>query len=409
MRLLIREHLATAVHSLKISRSRALLTTLGVAIGIASITAILALAHGVSMAVSKQVSDIGGNVAVIRPGVGSASLTDSLASPVAPHKFNTSTLTESDVKAIRAISDQLNVAPIMTLDGTLRANGNEVKNGSVVATTPELIETSMLDISDGQFIDAVTSQEAAVVGHQMAIDLFGTDNPIGQTFDLRGSTYTIIGVLKKQSNPVNYNNIDFDNAIIVNFKSGKEMYDGRVQIQQINIRAPSEETLQSAVKKARTILVDAHNETDFTIMSGKEVARPTNQLFIVVASVMAAIAAISLLVGGIGIMNIMLVSVAERTREIGIRKAVGASNSHIVVQFLIESLLIALMGGIFGYTGGMVLAFIVSLAVDFNISLDWRIAVIAVGVSLIVGVIFGLYPAFRAARKNPIESLRQYR
>lgn len=409
MRLLLREHLSTAIHSLKVNRSRALLTTLGVAIGIASITAILALAHGVSLEVSRQVDDIGGNVAVIRPGVESANFTETLTSPVAPHKFNTSTLTEADVKAIDKLDKKLSVAPIMTLDGTLRANGHEVKNGTVVATTPELVETSRLEIDEGQFIDAVTTQEAAVVGYQMAIDLFGTENPIGQTFTLRGTTYTVIGVLKKLSNPVNYNNIDFDNAIVVNFASGKEMYDGRTQIQQINLRTSSEKSLQAILEKVDDLLIDSHGEKDFTIMAGKEVARPTNQLFVVVAGVMTAIAAISLLVGGIGIMNIMLVSVAERTREIGIRKSVGASNSHIVIQFLIESLLIALLGGVLGYAGGMVLAFIVSLWVDFDISLDWRIAVAAVGVSLVVGILFGLYPAFRAARKDPIESLRQYR
>ncbi len=409
MRLLLREHFATAVHSLKINRSRAILTTLGVAIGIASITAILALAHGVSLEVSKQVTDIGGNVAIIRPGVETTSLTDALTSPVAPHKFNTSTLTESDVNAIRKANKSLSIAPIMTLDGTLKTNGNEVKNGSVVATTPALLETSRIVVEEGQFIDAETTQEAAVVGYQMAIDLFGTENPISQTFTLRGSTYTVIGVLAKLSNPVNYNNIDFDNSIVVNFKTGKEMYQGRTQIQQINIRASSDEALQSAVAKTEGILIESHGEKDFTIMAGKDVARPTNQMFVVVAGVMMAIAAISLVVGGIGIMNIMLVSVAERTREIGIRKAVGASNSHIVIQFLIESLLIALLGGIFGYAGGMVLAFIVSLWVDFNISFDWRIAALAVAVSLFVGVLFGLYPAFRAARKDPIESLRQYR
>lgn len=409
MKLLLREHFSAAMHSLRINRSRTLLTTLGIAIGIASITAILALAHGVSLAVTRQVDDIGGNVAVIRPGVDQPTFTDSLTSPVAPQKFNTSTLTEADTKAIRSIDKKLSVAPIMTLDGTLHANDNSVPHGSVVATTPEIVETAQLDIDQGQFIDSVTTQEAAVVGYQMAIDLFGTESPIGQTFNLRGSTFTVIGVLKKQANPVNYNNIDFDKSIVVNLANGKQMYQNRTQIQQINIRAPSKAALDAAIKEAEDILTDMHGEKDFTIMSGSDVARPTNQLFLVIASVMTAIAAISLVVGGIGIMNIMLVSVAERTREIGIRKAVGASNSHIVIQFLIESLLIALFGGIIGYAAGMVVAFITSISLYFETSFDWRICAIAIGTSLTVGVVFGLYPAIRAARKDPIISLRQYR
>ena len=149
-------------------------------------------------------------------------------------------------------------------------------------------------------------------------------------------------------------------------------------------------------------------DQDFTLVSGQDIAEPTNQLFIALAGVMTAIATISLVVGGVGIMNIMLVSVVERTREIGLRKAIGASNRNILDQFLIESLVVSLAGGVFGYLAGYFVAFGISRFLTFTPVFSWQIAAVALGVSVVIGVLFGLYPAIRAARKDPIESLRQY-
>ncbi len=210
-------------------------------------------------------------------------------------------------------------------------------------------------------------------------------------------------------NPVNYNNVDFDNAAVITFRQGKSLNDGRTQIQQINIRASSPEELEKAIDSISTQLKKLHGEDDFQILTGTDVASTTNRTFQWVAAVMTAIAAVSLLVGGIGIMNIMLVGVAERTREIGIRKSVGASNGTIVIQFMVEALMLSLLGGIVGVIAGLVLAFSLSLGLYFTPVFSWQIFALALGVSLVVGVIFGLYPAIRAARKDPIESLRQYR
>lgn len=409
MRLLLREHIQSAAHSIRMNRMRSVLTALGIAIGIASVTAILALAEGVTRSVAGQVDEIGGNVAVVRPGT-IASTGVSPLNPLTPQGFATSSLTPDDVDHIRGVHDGLAVAPIMTLSGTLRAGDDRVTDGIVVATTPDLAQTARLPIDEGQFIDQQTNMQTATMGQQLAIDLFGEENPIGSTFQLRDESFTVIGILKRQNSPVNYSGIDFDRSVMVHIDAGIAMNQNRPQIQQINILAPSSGALQQSLSGIDSALLTAHDgERDFSVYSGDEIARPTNQLFSMLAQVMTAIAAISLLVGGIGIMNIMLVSVAERTREIGIRKSVGASNSMIMWQFLIESLAMSLMGGIVGVALGGLVALIIGSFLFFVPVFSWPIIGIAAGLSVLVGVVFGMYPAVRAARKDPIDSLRQYR
>lgn len=408
MRLLLIEHIGNARSSLKSTRLRTLLTTLGVAIGVASITVILSLASGITNVISKQVESLGGNIAVIRPGVTSKATPD-FSNPVSQQMFSTSTITEEDVEDISKLDGVQDVAPLMIINSSPKSGQTTVNDATVLATTPSFISTANLTIRDGQFIDSVTNRDTAVIGPQLSINLFGTDQPIGKTFTARGQTFTIIGVLQRTNDPVNFSNVDFDNAAIISLESGKSFHRGIAQIQQINIRAESVTSLQRIIKEAESKLIKNHQgEKDFTILTGNEVAAPTSQLFVAVTAVMTAIAAISLIVGGVGIMNIMLVGVAERTREIGLRKSVGASNGNIIWQFIIEALIISLLGGILGYLGGYIIAFAISTFLTFDPAVNWQIAVAALGTSLVVGLVFGLYPAIRAARKDPIESLRQY-
>lgn len=409
MSILLVDYIETATNSLKNHRSRTILTTLGIAIGIASVTTILALAHGVTESVSDQVKAVGGNIAIVRPGITPDDHQNTLTSPVLPQRYNTSTLNETDLEVIADIHKSLKVAPIMTVEGQLSAGDTTLSDTSIVATTPELVVTAKLPVEEGQFIDDATSYNTAVVGHQLAIDLFGTENPISSNFQLRGETFTIIGVLKKIDQPVNYNNIDFDRTAFITLETGLQLHDGRSQIQQINVSAPSSGILQESLPKIDKALTKYHGEKDFTIVSGQDIARPTNQLFQTMTNVMVIIAAISIVVGGIGIMNIMLVNVAERTREIGIRKAVGASNKNIIMQFLTESVMISLLGGVIGALTGVATAYFIGSILYLSPVINWNIALIALGMSVLAGVVFGLYPAARAAAKDPIESLRQYR
>ena len=409
MRFLFINHIQNARQSLKSNRLRSTLTMLGIAIGIASITAILSLSGGASKVVKDQVDALGGNIAVIRPGGQSDTPFEDIAQFPSQQHFSASTITELDLKTVQKLEHIEAVAPLMILTGGVKGSKNGPTNTPIVATTEELATVSGLEVSEGQFLDSKLIMNTAVIGPQLSIELYGTEQSIGKTVSIRGHTFTVIGVLKRTNNPINYNGVDFDNAVIINRDSGRIVNQGSLQIQQINIRSDSVATLDRVIIDINKALLKNHlDEADFSVLSGDEIAQPTNELFKAIAGVSAAIAAISLLVGGIGVMNIMLVSVAERTREIGIRKALGASNRDVVAQFLIESLALSIGGGIGGYVVGYLLAFAISTFLTFDPLFTWEIAATAMAVSLITGVLFGMYPAFKAARKDPISALRQY-
>ncbi len=408
MRFLFINHIIESAHSIRSNRVRSFLTGLGVAIGVASITVILSLSQGMTSVIDKQITDQDGSIAIVRPGQPKNDL-NSLTQPVSQETYSISNLTENDVASIAKIEGVTAVAPLMKITSSLSADGDTVEDAVVIATTPELEKTTKLPIREGQFLDNIINNHTAVIGHQLSIDLFGTEMPIGQTFVLKNERYRVIGVFKKMDDPINYNNVDFDRAAVINMESGKSLNRSQAQIQQINIRVASPDLLTAVVQQAVTKISNNHlGEKDFYIASGSEIAEPTSRLFTAVSTGMIAIAAVSLLVGGIGIMNIMLVNVAERTREIGLRKAVGASNWNIVWQFLTESLMISIFGGAFGYVLGYSIAFVASTFLTFRPAITWDVGLIAFVISVTIGTVFGLYPAIRASRKSPIESLRSY-
>jgi len=405
---LIIEHIQNALHSLRLTRMRSILTTTGVAIGVASITVVLSLSGGITQVISGQVAALGDNIAVVRPGIPQRGF-EGFTNPTTEQTYTTSTITEQDYEDIQAIKGVDAAAPLMIINSTLKSSSNTVPQGTIVATTPALADIAQLPMRDGQFIDSVTNKNTAVIGSRLSVDLFGTDQPIGQTFTSGGQQFTVIGVFKTINNPINFNSVDFDHAAVLSLEGGKSFHQGTAQIQQIDVRAKNKADLPGVIKNITAKLTNSHlGERDFSVLSGQEIAQPANRFFYAITAIMTLIAAISLVVGGVGIMNIMLVGVAERTREIGLRKAVGASSGNIIVQFLVESLIISSFGGLLGFVSGYGIAFLISTFLTFNPALTWQIAAIALGTSIIVGVVFGLYPALRAARKDPIESLRQY-
>jgi len=409
MRFLTINHIQNAKQSLKSNRMRSTLTMLGIAIGVASITAILALSGGAGKIVGDQVDDLGGNIAVIRPGATTeAGVQDLTQFPSAQH-FAASTLTENDLNTIQSIPNVKAVTPLMILSGAVKASTQTSVSTSIVASSAELATISGLEIQDGTFLDPDLNPYTAVIGPQLSVDIYGTEQSIGKTVTIRGQAFTVIGILKRDNTPINYNGVDFDNSVIIGREAGRALNGGSLQIQQINVQSESISELDQVIIDINKALLKNHlGESDFSVLSGEQIAQPTNRLFSIIAGTTTAIAAISLLVGGIGIMNIMLVSVAERTREIGIRKALGASNGDIVSQFLIESLSLSIGGGIGGYIVGYVLAFGISTFLPFDPLFNWEIAAVAAIVSLVIGTLFGLYPAIRAAQKDPIDALRQY-
>ena len=393
---LLSEHISGAYRTLRRTRARTVLTTLGIAIGVASVTCILAISDGVTRMFDKQISHYNGRLVVVRPGMQSRD-PNMLLSAMSQQMFGASTLTDADVDAVAKTQHVQSVAPQMA------------KNNVVLATTPGFAKISDADITAGQFLGEETKDTTAVIGDQLSIKLFNTDSSVGQVFTMHGQRFTVIGVMKQKTSAVNYNNIDYGNAVIVSYDQGKQLLKGSTQIQQIDVLVDDAKSSNSVVTELKDKLSKLHlGEEDFSVLTGPEIGRPTNQLFTALIATMAAIAAISLVVGGIGIMNIMLVGVAERTREIGIRKAVGASHRNIIGQFMVESLMISILGGAIGYVGGYILAFIASTFLYFSPAFTLQTALMAVLMTIGVGVVFGTYPAVKAARKDTIESLRQY-
>lgn len=411
MRLLLANHISVARESLQRNKLRTNLTTLGIMLGVACITIIMALAAGATQLIQDQVDALGGNIAVVRPGADTSAydLRDTII-PMGNEAFSVGSLTEKDLAAIKDIDEVKAAAPIMSVDGSVRVSDKDESFAApIIATTPEFADISDLKIQDGQFIDAVTNQNTAVIGHQLSIDLFGTNQSIGKTFKVRGYQFTVIGTLKSVNDSINYNNLNINDAAIINLASGKRFNQGIAQVRQINVQAKTTNELPEVRKAIASRLAENHaGEHDFTILTGDRIALPTSNTFHLISVVAIIVSSIALVIGGIGIMNIMLANVAERTREIGIRKAVGASNAHITFQFLIEALAMSVSGGVIGFIAGYAAAMGISIFLPFNPGITWQVPTLAIGISVLVGVIFGLYPAVRAARKNPIESLRQY-
>ena len=413
MSLLLRTHFDLAKTSLKERRGRTFLTCLGIAIGVASIILILSLMGSINNLIKTQVEAVGENLIVVRPNDSKDEINDILTELTSTNHFNKSNLTLSDVDAINRLNSDkkvdseypvMSVAPLATSTNTL-VGERTVESGNVLGTTEELKDLIGLNLKSGTFIKK-ESLKAAVVGRDLSLKLFGTMEPVGKTFSLLGERFIVVGILSQSDAPINFNNVNFDDTVIINIEE-LNILDTNLQIQQINVKVANEEKTPVTAEKIDQILSESkHGEKNYLVAYGDQISHPAGSLFDIVSGMLTLVAGISLVVGGIGVMNIMLVSVAERTHEIGVRKAVGASNMNIFLQFLFESLILCILGGIAGLGLGYVFAFLVSIITPFNPYIDLNICLAAIGISVIVGTIFGLYPAIKASRRSPIESLK---
>lgn len=401
-----REQFRIARQNLRANRTRALLTTLGIVIGVASITVVMALGEGIREAVGQQVNRLSGNVIVIKPG-----RSDSQAVG-AYNPYNTAmttTLTERDYETAKKVKNAKQVAPVMIVSGSVRDDSNHSANVPIIATSEALVQVLNLKIRSGQFIDAETTRDTVVLGQQLAIDLFGTDEAMGQSLLVKGRPHTVIGTVRNTNTPINLSGLDLDHAAYVSLDDGKSFNQGIAQIQQLTIQVDDVTKIDETARAIDQAILKNHGgEQDFTTLAGKQIADYSNNFFASLIAVTAIISGITLIVSGIGVMNIMLVSVTERTREIGIRKALGATDQNIMVQFLIEALIMCVVGGLVGIAIAYGLAFFIGSQLYFQPSINPVIIGTGFGLALAVGVIFGLYPALKAARKDPIDALRQY-
>lgn len=403
MNILTRNHFENAWQSLKSSRGRTSLTVIGTTIGIASVTFILSMSHGINQSLSAQSITPTDSTILVRSGVSDSTLKSIIQSEESTH---INTLTEKDASDIAKIPGVI-VAPLaVTKVGMSTADkGLPADKVTLIGSSGGLKEIASLSMLDGQFIDEANG---VVMGSQLSIDLFGVENSLGNVLHIRGETFTVVGVLKPANAPINYLGVNIDDSAIISLSEMGQFTSGVAQIQQIALLANSPEQLKETITATEKILAENHqNDHDFHILSGNQITKPTGNLLMIISVAILAVAGVSMLAGGIGIMNIMLVNVAERRREVGIRKAVGATRMAIINQFLIESAIIGLIGGVIGYLIGMIMAYTTSIFIlPLEPDVDWRSPLVAIGLSIVIGIIFGIYPAISAARKNPIEALR---
>ncbi len=400
MKLLLGNHIENAIEAMRVNRWRTAFTITGIVIAAASITAMLSLAGGAAAFFSSQVAKTTDSVALVRSGSHQISsetlLTQMQSLPT------TSTLTETDASSLSIIQGA-SVTPISTLPSTFKSRDGETR-GTLVGSNTNLQKTAALRLEVGDFLADNSSSAGVVLGSQLSIDLFGTENSIGNILTVRGETFTVIGVLEPKKEPINYLGVDFDRSAIVTLPAIKQFTQKVAQIQQIAIT--SSENLSGVISEAQQIITkNHHGENDFFIASGKDIVALNNQLFSALVVTVIIITSIALILGGVGIMNIMLVNAAERQREIGIRKAIGATRGTIVSQFLIEASIIGLIGGFAGYLLGIVSSFVIGMYLPFSIVIQWQVATLSISMAVLTAVMFGLYPAIRAANKNPIEAL----
>ncbi len=407
------ESIRLATRGLSANKMRSALTMLGIIIGVGAVIALLSIGQGAQNAITEQIQGIGSNLIFVFPGT----LTQAGAS------FGAGTLASLTLEDAEAIANPANcpdcaaVAPQTTRNLQIVYRGANTYT-SVVGTTPELALVRKLTLEQGDFFDEqewATAARVAVLGNSIAQDLFGDESPLAQTVRIDRVPFRVIGVLVEQGRGGPGSNLD-NNVFVPLTTARGRLFGGTVargggeSVALINVSALSEERIDSAVQEITELLRERHmiefQEDDFTVTSQKDILGVFNQVSSIMTIFLTAIAGISLLVGGIGIMNIMLVSVTERTREIGIRKAVGAKRQDIMVQFLIEAVVLSVFGGLIGIAFGAGAAELVNLTGALVTQVSAQSVILAVGFSITVGLFFGLYPARRAASLNPIDALR---
>lgn len=410
MAMLLRTHFKLARTSIKENRTRSFLTCLGIAIGVASIVLILSLMGGISNLVRSEINEIGSDLIVVRPKSTKDTLDSIIGELTSANTFEKSSLTPSDISAISKTEDVSAVAPIAISTNTIASEKNTLSSVSVLGTNLDFIKIEPLALRYGAFLTENNEENSVVLGHTLSLALFNTINStVGKTVSIMGEKFMVVGVLDEIDQSISFDNVDFDNALIMDIKS-LDKITGSTQIQQINIKAANTDSLAKITDDIKeTLTKQKLGDQNFTVAYGDNITHPASSLFTIVSGMLTTVAAISLVVGGIGIMNIMLVSVAERSHEIGVRKAVGASSRNILMQFLFEALILSIIGGIFGLVLGYILAFIISIITPFSPYISWEIIIVSFLTTIAVGIMFGIYPALKAASKNPIDSLKHYR
>lgn len=401
------EIISEAANTLFTNRLRTALATLGIVIGIGSVIALISLGAGSQKAVSDQIQSLGSNLLTISPG-------SQTSGSVRSATGSNTTLTYDDAKAILTspkVTTVSEVSPELSRRSQVTTGGANT-NTQVIGVEPVYSEVHKITVSSGSFIserDVSSMTKVAVLGPQVVEDLFGEGaNPTGKNIRIEGQSFRVIGVTESKGGSGFQNQ---DDIIYVPLTTAQKSLYGANYLSSIAIAAKSEDEMVTAQDEVGYLLLDRHNisdpaDADFRIMSQSDILSTASSVTSTFTTLLTGIAAISLVVGGIGIMNIMLVTVTERTREIGLRKALGAKKKNIITQFLIEAIILTFAGGMIGMFVGIFTSFVISKLMSIAFTVSIGSIILAIGVSGATGIVFGWYPARKASNLEPIEALR---
>jgi len=402
-----------AIRTLGINKLRTGLAMLGIVIGIGSVIALVSLGQGSQKAVSNQIQSLGANLLTVIPGSQRGGFIQGGAG-------SATTLTSEDAEAILSsptVTNVANVSPEYTRRTQVTAGGKNT-NTEIVGATSIYATIHKVNLASGVFItegDVQRQTKVAILGPTVVSDLFGlpaqagdNTNPIGQSIRISGQSFKVVGVTVSKGGTGFQNQ---DDMIYVPLTTAQKKLFGATSLSSIAVEAKSAEVMNAAEDEVGYLLLERHKiaspaNADFSIFSQNDILNTASSVTGTFTALLSGIAAISLIVGGIGIMNIMLVTVTERTREIGLRKALGAKKKNIIAQFLIEAIILTFVGGVIGMAVGVLASLIISKVIGLPFAISPGSILLAIGVSGAIGIIFGWYPARRAANLEPIEALR---
>ena len=394
-----------ALRALRRNKLRSTLTALGIIIGVASVVAMVAIGNGAQARITSQVAALGQNLLTVFAGSRkSGGVNSGLGSA--------STLTLPDAEAIaREVTDVVAVSPEDSTTAQAIANGRNWST-TVAGESPDYLKIRDWKLASGSMFtdrEVRSAAKVAVIGSKTANELFGPLNPVGQSVRLQNIPFVIIGLLESKGAGMGGQNQD--DRILIPYTTAMKRVTGDKYLRSVNVEIASADRMEVAAQQITSLLRQRHRLTpgrddDFNIFNQKEIADTVNSISKIITLLLGSIAGISLFVGGIGIMNIMLVSVTERTREIGIRIAVGAQPGDIMLQFLIEAITLSLLGGVIGVAAGIGASRLVEVIASFQAVVSTGSIILAFSVSFAIGVFFGFYPARKAAALNPIDALR---